>query len=354
MESTIRHKVHRQLSILTLILSLLIGVSACAVGTQDYPTVFALGSVDSGFEISALNLNTGVRQYITNSKVIAPMSFDYCSKEKQIAYSAPVENGEEIILYGLNSAARALTSGNNRFRFPAWSPDCSLIAANSLGEPQKIALIQINDGSTKTLFPNANRSMQGFSWSPSGRYAVTFTTQSPTQENSTFDLSVIDIENETEIQDINGEIDYPFSKIAWFDTDDGFLFVAKRQGNFDIYKHSIINREDTPMVQTENDDRYPVLSPNEKFLVFLQSAVGGASFSINLLDLSSNSTSVLLSTPMNVDSLLWIDDHEILITEIDQSVNQTNFYSFNIDKKSLKKLASFQGRYKNPKIFVQN
>lgn len=353
------NKVHRQLSNLIVILFLLIGITACVVGTRDYPTVFTLGFVDSGFEISALNLNTGVRQYITNSKVIAPKSFDYCSEKKQIAYSAPVENGEEIILHDLilhnpNGNEQGITSGNNKFRFPVWSPDCSLIAVSSLGDHAKIVLIQPNDGSTRTLFPNTNLQMQGFSWSPSGRYAVTFTTKKSNREKDTFDLSVIDIKNDILIQDVNGKIDYPFSKVFWFDTDDAFLFAAKRQGNFDIYSYNLKNLEETPVVQTENDDRYPLLSPNGKFLAYLQSSPGNSSFSVNLLDLSSNSTSVLSDTQMNIDSLLWINNQELIITEFVISKNQTIFYSLRVDDKSLKQLASFQGQFINPKILVQN
>ena len=348
------HKRYKQLSKLVSILLLLIGISACSVKTQTYPTIFALGLVDSGFEISALNLNTGVRQYVTNSKVIAPMSFAYCSKSKQIAYSTPVEDGEEIILLDLNGSSRALTFGNNKFRFPVWSPDCSLIAVTSFGEFSKIALIQTTDGSTRILFPNSDLPMEGFSWSPDGKYAVIVTNPIAHADAVVYNLNVVDIGAETLIQDINGIIDHPFSKIAWFSTSNEFLFVANRQGDFDIYEYDLNKRVETPVVQTEKDELFPVLSPDGKTLAFLQSTSGKNSFSVNVLDLPSGSMTALTTAPMKIDALLWITDQEILVSEFVQAANQTNYYSLDISDKSLNLVASFQGQYKNPEIVIQN
>ncbi len=345
---------NKYLSQVISILLFLFGISACSSMAQNYPTIFALGFVESGFEISALNLNTGIRQYVTNNKVIAPMSFAYCSKTKQIAYSAPVENGEEIILQDLNGDSRALTSGNNKFRSPVWSPDCSLIAVTSLGASSKIVVIQTKDGTVRTLFSNSDLSMEGFAWSPDGKYAVVVTNPTASANAAMYNLGVVDLRTENLIQNIKGIIDFPFSKIVWLVSSNEFLFVANRQGNFDIYKYDLSKKQETPVVRTNNDERYPVLSPNGKLIAFLESSPGSDSFSVNMLDLSSNSITALSTTSMKINAVLWMNNQEILVSEYVPSTNQTKYYSLNIGNKSLSLIASFQGQYKSPEIVIQN
>src|SRR5262245_4383615 len=87
-------------------------VTLLACTQEEMPKILALGLVNNGNELSVLDLNNSSRQYITNSQGITPTSFSYCDVKKEIAYSAFVENGEEIILWEINHNTYALTKEN--------------------------------------------------------------------------------------------------------------------------------------------------------------------------------------------------------------------------------------------------
>jgi Tol biopolymer transport system component len=344
----------RALKASRLLLLLLIGLSACTSFRRPAPTVFALGVSNSHLQISALDLNAGKQKYMPDSFMITPTSYDYCPEKQLIVYSAFVEMGEEIVLYNLRGGGGALTSGNNNFRNPVWSPDCSLIAVNSRGEPASIALIQAEGGSTTFIAPPGRREMHGFSWSPAGRFAVTYTRPAGAEQTAPFDLGLLDLTANNLIQQIPGRIDTPFSPVAWSETGDEFIFSANRQGQFDIYQYKVAEREETPLIQTEYDDRYPLRSPDGKNLAFLKASPGGDEFTVNLFDFSTGSISEVSSTPMRINSLLWMTDQELLVTENDPSANETRFYSLNVPKKSLDLIASYTGFYEHPQIIVQD
>ena len=70
-------------------------------------------------------------------------------------------------------------------------------------------------------------------------------------------------------------------RLTWVDTDDGVsdwtadskavLFESKRNGNFDLFKQDITQREAEPIVATSEHEWHPSLSPDGAFILYLVS-----------------------------------------------------------------------------------
>ncbi len=69
-----------------------------------------------------------------------------------------------------------------------------------------------------------------------------------------------------------------------------------------------------------------------------------------LLDLSLKNIEMLTTNPIALSASLWLDNQRLLLSEYDQSSNQTIYYVLNIQTKALKEISRFDGRFTNPKI----
>jgi Tol biopolymer transport system component len=344
------------LNIITRILIFNILVSGCSL-TNSYPKVVALGSVNGGFEISVLDLDSGTRHYVTNSKVIAPISYSYCAVKKQIAYSAYVENGEELIFQDLNNAhSQALTHGNNHFRFPVWSPDCSLIAFSSYESNPNLFILNHQNSTTYPAISEEGVSLRGASWSPNAQFISTYI-PIPSQNSDNkeeYDLGVIDVTTNKLAAKIHGSIDYPFSEVAWSAENSQFYFSARRSTpSIDIYRFDVNTGKETSVINTEFDDRYPVLSPDGKYLSFLQSSPGEDFYNLGLYDLSTKNIEFVTNNPKLISSVLWSDNQRLILSEYNLTQDDTIFYAFDFKTKALKEIARFDGRFTAPEILQQ-
>jgi Tol biopolymer transport system component len=151
-------------------------VSGCSnpayQNTRIYPKILSRGFVDNAFELSVLDINSGKRQYLTNSKLISPTAFSLCDKTNEIVYSAYVELGEELILWAPNQNSRLLTNGNNHLRYPRWSSDCSLLSVDSNKEIPQVFLVNPTNGEMHLLLPDYDGPSTNLSWSPNLQFAT--------------------------------------------------------------------------------------------------------------------------------------------------------------------------------------
>src|SRR6266508_1533285 len=184
---------HRALqNIIIAILNLSILMTGCAPAMH-YPKIITLGFVDGGFEISVLDLSKGIRQYVTNSHGISPTSYSYCEAKKQVVYSAFAENGQELIFMDLtNYRTEALTHGNNDFRFPVWSPDCSMLAFTSFGSDPNVFILNPENSQTHPVSSQEGISLEGASWSPNSHFLATYIPVASPNNQEKFDLGIVD------------------------------------------------------------------------------------------------------------------------------------------------------------------
>jgi Tol biopolymer transport system component len=208
------HGIPRIILITLAIVSIFI--TGCAPAPH-YPKIMTLGFVDGGFEISVLDLSNSIRQYVTNSHGIAPTSYSYCEAKKQVAFSAFAENGQELIFMDLtNFRNEALTHGNNDFRLPVWSPDCSMLAFTSFAGNPNVLLFNLENSQTPPAISEPGISSQDASWSPDSYFLATYIPVPPPDNNQQrFDLGIVDIKTNKLATRINGSIAYTFSGVAW-------------------------------------------------------------------------------------------------------------------------------------------
>lgn len=338
---------HRRITIAILASSIL--ATACT-SVSHYPKIIALGFVNAGFEISVLDLNNATRQYVTNSKVIAPTSYSYCKARNQIAFSAFVEDGEELIFQDLvNARTEALTQGNNHFRHPVWSSDCSALAFTSYDSNSNVLLLKPENSKTYPAVLDKGVSLEGTSWSPNSHFLATYIPIS-SQIKEQFDLGIIDVTTNKLTTRLPGFVDYPFSEVVWNAESNKLYFSAARNSSsFDIYAFDLEQGIEKPVVYTEFDDRYPSLSPDEKYISFLQSSSKDA-YILCLFDLSSNKIESLTSSSMAVSAVLWLDNQRLLLSEYNLSKNETTYYTLDIKTKALREVSRFDGQFINPQI----
>jgi Tol biopolymer transport system component len=336
--------------IIIAILTVGVLVAGCAPAIR-YPKIIALGFVNAGFEISVLDLSSGTRQYVTNSKVVAPTSYSYCEAEKQVAFSAFVEDGEELIFQDLtNARSEALTKGNNHFRLPVWSPDCASLAFTSYDSNPHILLLNPEDPQIYPAVLDEEVALEGASWSPDSQFIATYIPVS-SQDTPRFDLGIVDLTSNKLTTRIQGLIDYPFSKIAWNADGDQIYFSGLRDtASFDIYVFDLDSGTEKAVVQTAFDDRYPLLSPDGKYLAFLQSSSVKDAYLVGLVDLSSNNPEFVTNTPMSISGALWLDNQRLILSEHDLYKNETIFYALDIKTKLLKEIRRFDGQFLAPAI----
>jgi len=342
---------HRSLyrTIIIAILASSVFVTGCAPALR-YPKIIALGFVDAGFEISVLDLNNATRQYVTNSKVITPTSYSYCEAKKQVAFSAFVENGEELIFQDLvNARTEALTQGNNHFRFPVWSPDCSVLAFTSYGNNPNVLILNPENSQTYPASSEPGISAEGASWSPNSNFLATHIPV-PSQNKEWFDLGIIDVTTNKLTTKLQGSVDYPFSQAVWNTESNKLYFSAIRSmPSFDVYAFDLEQGIEIPVIQTEFDDRYPLLSPDGTYLSFLQSSSAHDAYILGLFDLSSNKIEFMTSSPIAVSAMLWLDNQRLLLSEYNPTENQTIYYVLDIKTEVVKEVSRFDGRFIAPK-----
>jgi len=339
-------RIHRR--IIIAILASSIFATACMSASR-YPKIIALGFVNAGFEISILDLNNTTRQYVTNSKVIAPTSYSYCQAKNQIAFSAFVEDGEELIFQDLaNAHTEALTQGNNHFRHPVWSSDCSALAFTSYDSSSNVLLLKPENSQTYPAALDEGISLEGASWSPNSHFLATYI-PIPSQNNERFDLGIIDVPTNKLTTRLPGFVDYPFSEVVWNAESNQLYFSAVRNSaSFDIYVFDLEEEIEKPVVQTGFDDRYPLLSPDGKHISFLQSSSKDA-YILGLFDLSSNKIEFMTSSPIAVSAMLWLDNQRLLLSEYNPTENQTIYYVLDIKTEVVKEVSRFDGRFIAPK-----
>lgn len=340
---------HKSLRRIIIIAILIVGaVNAGCAPAVHYPRIIALGFVNGGFEISVLDLNNGTRQYVTNSKVIAPTSYSYCEVKKQVAFSAFVEDGEEIISQDLvTTHTKALTQGNNHFRLPVWSPDCSMLAFTSYDSSSNVLILNLENSKTYPIALQEEISLEGASWSPSSHFLATYIPV-PSQGKGSFDLGIVDV-TVNKLTKIQGLIDYPFSQVVWNADGSKIYFSAIRDTtSIDIYSFDLNHGTEISVIQTKFDDHYPVLSPDEKYLSFLQSSSPQDTYILGLFDLSTENIELITTTPMTISATLWLDDQRLLLSEYSQ--NKTIYYVLDIKTKALKEVSRFDGQFIAPKI----
>jgi len=346
------HKSIRRI-ILIATLTLSIFLVGCAPAIR-HPKIIALGFVNAGFEISVLDLSNSTRQYVTNSHVIAPTSYSYCESKKQVAYSAFVENGEELIFQDLNNArTEALTQGNNHFRFPVWSPDCSRLAFTSYDNNPNVLILNLEDSQTRPAISSQDISYVGASWSPDSHFLATYIPiPSKSGDNPEgFELGIVDVTTNNLLNHAQGFLDYPFSDIAWNANSRQFYFSANRDAHsFDIYAFDLDENIETPAIKTEFDDRYPLLSPDGKYLSFLQSSSIKDTYNLGLFELSSENTEFIIAEPEPIFSMFWLDSQRIIFSEYNLAKNQTIYYIVDIKTKTPKEISRFDGRFIAPKV----
>lgn len=322
-------------------------ISACT--REEMPKILALGFVNGGAELSVLDLNNGSREYITNSKVITPTSFSYCNAKKEIAYSAFVEDGEELILWEINYNTYALTKGNNKYKFPVWSRDCLYIAFNSSNQSvTRVYILNMQDKAVHPLIANEEITSEGASWSPDSSLIVThLPTVDSLGQKSGYNLGIVDTENRNLVKELSGPIDFPFSKPAWENNGQFFLYSAREGSTFDIFKYDINLETAILTIGSEKDDRFPVMSPDGKRFVFLQSEPGQTIFRIGLFDNSLQSTTYLSDFQQSISSLLWVNNEQVIYSKYDPGMNKTSLYLVNINEEKEIKLGDWDGQYLN-------
>jgi len=341
-------------SIVVAFATFLLSTILISCARETYPKILALGFVNGGFELSVIDLNAnGQGSYITNSKVIAPTSFSYCDLKKEIVYSAPVENGEELILWKTNYDTYALTNGNNEFSSPIWSPDCSSIAFTSNKDVTQVYLLNMDDTTVRPLISDQEVSTEGAFWSPNSEFVVTFLPiVSPENNERKYNIGIVRMERGSLIKQITEPVDFPFSRIAWQANGASFIFSAKKETSFDLYLYGIDSESTTKIMESEMDDRFPVLSPNGEKLVFLQSAANQTSFRVSVFDMVSQSIVSSSDYKENITGLFWLNNEEIVYSIYSPIKNTTSFYLLRADnERESSKLGDWNGRFVNPIIF---
>ena len=333
--------------IVLILLQLIAGCSnLTSLNDVTYPKIISIGLVHDGFDVSVLDINSGKRQYIPSSDSISPSSFSYCDKTNELVYSAYVEMGEELVIWEPNHDPRLLTRGGNYFRFPSWSPDCSLLAFNSGVEEPQIYLLDPKNGEMKLLLSNYNDPLMNLSWSPNAQFAtVLIPSYDDTKKFSSYDLGIVNLSKSTLENQIPGNVDYPFSQIMWAKDGESFLFSAKRDLTFDIYNYDLKLMKENPIVKTDLDERNPVYSPDGKQFIFLQASPDNGLFSIHLFDISTQIVTNLLATPKKITALLWLNEEQVVFSEYNQFIDKTTFFSLDTQNKRSKHIAEFDGMF---------
>ena len=348
------------LQCLTIIVVFLL-VSGCSnpayQNTRIYPKILSRGFVDNAFELSVLDINSGKRQYLTDSKSISPTAFSLCDKTNEIVYSAYVELGEELILWAPNQNSRLLTNGNNHLRYPRWSPDCSLLSVDSNNELPQAYLVNPTSGEMHLLLPDYDGPSTNLTWSPNLQFAtVVIPLYADTKKISAYSLGIVDLNKSTLDSQLSRDIDdpfsYPFSGIIWAKDSASFWFSAKRSSTFDLYNYDLKLKLEKPIVQTNLDDRDPVISPDGKQFVFLQASPNQELFSIQLFDISSQTITELTHTPVKVTAMLWLNDKQIVFSEYNQLKNKTTYTLLDIQRISETQIAEFDGMFLNSQWFL--
>jgi Tol biopolymer transport system component len=333
--------------IIVLVVFIIGAVIVGCTPTLHYPKILTLGFVNEGFEISVLDLNNATRQYFTNSKIISPISFSYCKTKKQVAFSAFINNGEELTLQDLvDLRTKILTQGGNHFRFPVWSPDCSMLAFTSYDNITNVFILNPENLKTYPVVSKQEFPLEGASWSPNSHFLATHISTSLQNKGSKgkFDLGIADITNNKLTARIQGLIDYPFSKVVWnADSNKVYFSVMRDTPSFDIYAFDLNKNIETPIIQTKFDDHYPMLSPDGKYLSFLQSSSVQDSYTLGLIDLSSKNTKAMTTNPMSISETFWLDSQRIIFSEHNLSEDETIYYVLDIKTKSLKEISRFNG-----------
>lgn len=335
----------------SIIATLLILLSSCT--RIELPKILALGFVDGGFELSVLDLNNNTREYITNNKVITPTSFSYCESNKEIAYSAFVESGEEIILWKINYDTYALTRGNNKYRFPVWSPDCLFLAFNSYSQNgPRVQILNIQDKTIRPLISDQNILSEGISWSPNSHLIATHLPVFDSLGNKTaYNLGIVNTENMSLVNKIRSIIDFPFSTPSWHSDGEYFLFSAKQESTFDLYKYDTSQETVSLIVASKKDDRLPVMSPDGNHFVFLESELTQNKSRICLLDALPKSVTYLTNSYQNITGLFWLNNEQVIYSKYDQIVDETSFYLIDINDIRETKLGAWDGQFLNPTLF---
>jgi Tol biopolymer transport system component len=323
----------------------------------NYPKILSRGFVDNAFELSVLDLNSGKRQYLTDSRSISPTAFSRCDKTNEIVYSAYVELGEELILWAPNRNSRLLTNGNNHLRYPKWSPDCSLLSVDSNKEIPQVYLVNPTSGEMRLLLPDYDGPSMNLLWSPNLQFAtVLIPIYADTKKISAYSLGIVDLSKSTLENQISGNIDnpfaYPFSEVIWAKDSTSFLFSAKRDSTFDIYRYDLELKSEKPIVQTNLDDRDPVISPDGNQFVFLQAPPDQQLSSIQLFDISSQTITELTAIPAKISAMLWLNDKQIVFSEYSQLKNKTSYLLLDISSKSATQIAEFDGMFLDSQWFL--
>ena len=105
-------------------------------------------------------------------------------------------------------------------------------------------------------------------------------------------------------------------------------------------------------MQTNLDDRDPVISPDGKQFVFLQASPNQELFSIQLFDISSQTITELTHTPVKVTAMLWLNDKQIVFSEYNQLKNKTTYTLLDIQRISETQIAEFDGMFLNSQWFL--
>lgn len=249
----------------------------------------------------------------------------------------------------VSTRTEALTQGNNHFRFPVWSPDCSALAFTSYDSNPNLLLLKPENSQTYPAALDKGVSLEGASWSPNSHFLATYILI-PSQNKERFDLGIIDVTTNKFTTRLPGFVDYPFSEVVWNAESNKLYFSAVRNSaSFDIYAFDLEQEVEKPVVQTEFDDRYPLLSPDGKYISFLQSS-SNDTYILGLFDLSSNKIEFMTSSPIAVSAVLWLDNQRLLLSEYNLAESQTIYYMLDIKTKVVKEVSRFDGQFIAPKI----
>jgi Tol biopolymer transport system component len=250
-----------------------------------------------------------------------------------------------------NYRTEALTHGNNHFRLPLWSPDCSRLAFTSFGSDPNVHILNLEDSQTRRVGSQQEISVEGASWSPDSHFLATYIpVPSPNNNQKRFDLGIVDTKTNKMVTRINGPIAYPFSEVDWNSDSDKIYYAAMRDtSSFDIYVTDLNDSIETPLIQREFHDVYPMLSPDGKFLSFLQSS-DQAAYLVGLLDLSSKNIEMMTTNPKVISATLWLDNQRLLLSEYNPSNDQTIYYVLDIQTQVLREISRFDGQFLAPKI----
>jgi Tol biopolymer transport system component len=341
---------HRSLFGTVIVAILVITIIGGCAPASLFPKIIALELVDGDFEIAVLDLNQGMTQYLTNTIAMASISYSYCEEKQQIAYSAYVDGGQEIIYQDLVTAnTRLVTEGDNHFRLPDWSPDCSMLAFTSDDSNPSVFVHNLESSVTDPVPVDEGFFLHGASWSPSSQFLATYVPV-PFYDEEAFNLGIIDIANH-KLTRLSGLADYPFSEAVWSAEGDKIYFSAiQERSAFQLYEFDVNTGLQKPIVKTESNDHYPRLSPDGTYLSFLRSSLVANAYTLGVLDLSSKRTELLTSEPMAISAILWLDNQRLVLSEYKSAQNETTYYVVDRVTKNLKRIFRFDGQFIHPEI----